>query len=99
MSDLTLQERIGYAIATNAEFSSLSQARSIIDALGLREVYTIAWDGEPSMSGQPRRSGISAEVSYESAVNLLESKYPGSWHDRHPGARIERRVVGSWERT
>lgn len=99
MPDHTLQQRVEYALSTTIGLSTAQQARTLIEHLGLHEVYTIAWDGELSMSGEPHRASVSAEISYESAENLLKVKYPGSWNERHPGARIERRIVTDWERT
>ena len=60
----------------------------------LRRVYTIAWDGEPSMSGRPHvvRSGV--ELVFEQARLALTNVASVS---RRPNARVVSRLVSEWE--
>ena len=59
---------------------------------GFTEVHTLAWDGEPSMSGAPHRCSTAAEVDLETARRALSTV-----GRRKPNPRIERRLVGPWE--
>lgn len=74
---------------------ALTDADAVIAALGLREVATIAWDGEPSMSGKPHRMSLGGDHDPEelkrAIVEVGSVKYK-------PGARIETRYVTPWER-
>lgn len=76
-----------------------SAADAVIASLGLREVFTIAWDGQPSMSGGGHRVGLSSETTREEAIANLSTltDLPG-WAERHPNSRIERRLASSWQR-
>ena len=73
----------------------LETADAVIAALGLREVATIAWDGEPSMSGKPHRMSLGGDHDLEkmkrAIVEVGSVKYK-------PGARIEMRYATPWER-
>lgn len=59
---------------------------------GFTEVYALAWDGEPSMGGEPHRVSTGAELSEPDARRALATV-----GRRKPNARIERRLVGPWE--
>ena len=59
---------------------------------GFTEVHTLAWDGDPSMSGAPHRCSTAAEVDLETARRALSTV-----GRRKPNPRIERRLVGPWE--
>ena len=61
---------------------------------GFTEVHTLAWDGEPSMSGEPHRCSTAAEVDLETARRALSTV-----GRRKPNPRIVRRLVGPWEPT
>lgn len=101
-----LRERIARALHGNAlELDpenctfcreSIAQADAVIEALGIAEVATIAWDGEPSMSGKPHRMSLGGDHDLEkirrTIVQVGSMKYK-------PGARIETRYVTPWERT
>ena len=74
---------------------ALADADAVIAALEMEEVATIAWDGEPSMSGRPHRMSLGADhilATLRRAIIEVDSvKFK-------PGARIERRFVTPWER-
>ena len=59
---------------------------------GFTEVHTLAWDGEPSMSGAPHRCSTAAEVDLETARRALSTV-----GRRKPSPRIERRLVSPWQ--
>ena len=59
---------------------------------GFTEVYALAWDGEPSMGGEPHRVSTGAELSEPDARRALATV-----GRRKPNARVERRLVGPWE--
>lgn len=61
---------------------------------GFTEVHTLAWDGEPSMSGAPHRCSTAAELDLATARQVLDTV-----GRRKPNPRIERRLVGPWEPT
>lgn len=73
----------------------LEHADAVIAALGLREVATIAWDGEPSMSGEPHRMSLGGD--HDPATLRRAILEVGSVRFK-PGARVERRFVTEWER-
>ena len=56
-----------------------------------RVVYTLAWDGEPSMSGEPHRMSA-GELCLADARRSLD--FVGR---RKDNPRIEGRMVGPWE--
>lgn len=64
---------------------------ALAEAGVLREVYTLAWDGEPSMSGRPHRMSTAAEHSHPDG--LMNAARAGS---HKPNARVERRYVTDW---
>ena len=76
----------------------LTEARAalaaVVEALGLREVHTIAWDGEPSMSGRAHRRSAGTESPPGALRELLGN---AAWVRGKPGARMERRWVTEWE--
>lgn len=59
---------------------------------GFTEVHTLAWDGDPSMSGAPHRCSTAAEVDLETARRALSTV-----GRRKPSPRIERRLVSPWQ--
>lgn len=73
----------------------LTDADAVIAALGLVEVATIAWDGEPSMSGEPHRMSLGGDHGLEKIKRTIVQV--GSMKHK-PGARIETRYVTPWER-
>lgn len=56
------------------------------------EVYALAWDGEPSMGGEPHRASTGADLSEPDARRALATV-----GRRKPNARVERRLVGPWQ--
>ena len=73
----------------------IAYADAVIAALGLREVATIAWDGEPSMSGKPHRMSLGVDHDLEKLKRAIVEVGPVKYK---PGARIETRYVTPWER-
>ena len=59
---------------------------------GFTEVYALAWDGEPSMGGEPHRVSTGAELSEPDARRALATV-----GRRKPNARVERRLVSPWQ--
>lgn len=57
--------------------------------------YTIAWDGEPSMSGAPHRKSTGTFYSLKQAKDALH-RVPG-FKVRKPNIRVEVREVTDWE--
>lgn len=59
----------------------------------LHEEFTLAWDGEISMSGQPHRASMGSFPSFE-AAQTAANRLPSA-HTK-PNLRIERRLVTTW---
>lgn len=57
--------------------------------------YTIAWDGEPSMSGLPRRNSTGIFSTFADADRALKM-YPSAKTHPERNYRIEVRMVGEW---
>lgn len=73
---------------------ALADAVALVDTLGLHEIFTVAWDGEPSMSGTPHPKRIGSEfLSQEQAERAL-TQVPGL-RDRD-GIRVQRRLTTTW---
>lgn len=77
--------------ASDAEVRADERAKVLA---GFTEVYTLAWDGEPSMSGAPHRCSTAAEFDLATARQVLDTV-----GRRKPNPRIERRLVSLWEPT
>ena len=75
--------------ARDAEIRADERAKVLA---GFTEVYALAWDGEPSMGGEPHRVSTGAELSEPDARRALATV-----GRRKPNARVERRLVGPWE--
>lgn len=61
----------------------------------LHAIYRIAWDGEPSMSGQPHVHSVGHEyLSFEEAATAI-ARVPGLMDK--PNVHIERRWATDWE--
>lgn len=77
-----------------ATADALADAVALVDTLGLHEIFTVAWDGEPSMSGVPHAKRIGSEfLSQEQAERAL-TQVPGL-RDRD-GIRVQRRLTTTW---
>lgn len=74
-----------------------SAAVAIVDALGLAAVYTLAWDGEPSMSGKPHRRSLGGDRDLDNLRTYMQTTADSGVKQR-PNVRIERRYVTNWER-
>jgi hypothetical protein len=66
-------------------------------AYGFYAVYTVAWDGEPSMSGPPHRHGMGEFQTLERARDALRVVRGRTERAPKPNLRIERRYVTEWE--
>ena len=75
--------------ARDAEVRAAERKRVLA---GFTEVYALAWDGEPSMGGEPHRVSAGAELSEPDARRALATV-----GRRKPNARVERRYVTEWE--
>jgi hypothetical protein len=62
-----------------------------------RQQYTIVWDGEPSMSGQPHRQQMGMFNDLDAARAGRDLVLGRSVHAPKPNLRIEMRYVSSWE--
>lgn len=91
ISDRNLRAIADLIRARDAEVRADERAKVLA---GFTEVHTLAWDGEPSMSGEPHRCSTAAEVDLETARRTLSTV-----GRRKPNPRIERRLVGPWEPT
>ena len=74
--------------ARDAEIRADERAKVLA---GFTEVYALAWDGEPSMGGEPHRVSTGAELSEPDARRALATV-----GRRKPNARVERRYVTAW---
>ena len=83
------QELVQELAARDAEVRADERAKVLA---GFTEVHTLAWDGEPSMSGAPHRCSTAAEVDLETARRALSTV-----GRRKPNPRIERRLVSPWQ--
>lgn len=90
-------EEIATVVAGVSTQSPREIAAAVVDALGLGEVFTVAWDGEPSMSGRPHVMRTGSEVpSRESAEHLASAWLGLPTAPQRTGVRVQRRVVGPW---
>jgi hypothetical protein len=64
--------------------------------MDLRYEFVIAWDGDPSMSGSPRRHQAGSFTSLEFAKQALDS-LPSAKNNPERNYRVEKRLVGGWE--
>lgn len=63
--------------------------------MALRPEFTIAWDGEPTMSGQPERQSAGTFATFEVAEQAL-SVLPSAVRHPERNYRIEGRLVTEW---
>lgn len=86
--------REGHSAKQPVGVDDLADAVALVETLGLRDVFTVAWDGEPSMSGHPHVKRTGTEFPTQERAQEALERVP-SFRD-HPDARVQQRIASPW---
>lgn len=79
---------------TTTADEALADAVALVETLGLHEIFTVAWDGEPSMSGAPHAQRIGSEFRSQEQAQTAMDRVPG--FRTREGVRVQRRLATAW---